>query len=399
MDVKSAFLNGDLKEEVYVHQPPGFAIPGKEGKLFRLRKALYSLRQAPRAWNAKLDSTLKRMGFMPSPHEATIYRRGNGENVLLVGVYVDDLVITDTKDAEVAAFKEEIKATFHMSDLGHFAFYLGIEVHQIDSGITLRQMTYTKRIVELAGLTNCNLALTPMEERLKLSRDSTTDEVDATQYRCLVGSLHYLVHTRPDLAYSVGYVSWFLQRPTTKHEHDVKRIVRYVAGTLDHGLYHPRCSGEAHLVRYSDIDTSKSTSGILFFLGKCPISWQSVKQQVVPISSCEAEYIAASTALTQALWLGLLLGDLLGRDVGAVELRVDSQSALALAKNPVFHERSKHIRVRYHFIRDCLAEGSIKARYINTKDQLADLLTKPLGGSSSLSFVPGLGDAQDLGGE
>jgi hypothetical protein len=223
-----------------------------------------------------------------------------------------------------------------------------------------------------------------MDERLKLSRDSMTKKVDATQYRRLVESLRYLVHTRPDLAYSANYVSRFLQRPTTEHEQVVKRIVRYVAGTLDHGLYYPRCPEEAHLVGYSDsdhagdINTSKSTSRILFFLGKCPTSWQSVKQQVVAMSSCETEYIVASTASTQALWLARLLGDLLERDVGAVKLRVDSQSALALAKNPVFHELSKHIRVRYHFIRDCLAEGNIKARYINTKDQLADLLTKPL---------------------
>jgi hypothetical protein len=274
MDVKSVFLNGDLKE-VYVHQSPGFAILGKEGKVLRLRKALYGLRQAPMAWNAKLDSTLKRMGFMPSPHEATIYRRGNGENALLVGVYVDDLVITGAKDAEVAAFKEEIKATFQMTDIGHLS-YLGIEVHQSDSGITLRQTAYAKRIVELAGLTNCNPTLTPMEERLKLSRDSTTEEVDATQNRHLVGSLRYLVHTRSDLAYSVGYVSRFLQRPMTEHEQAVKRIVHYVAETLDHGLYYPMCPGEAHLVGYSDsdhagdIDTSKSTSGILFFLSNAP---------------------------------------------------------------------------------------------------------------------------------
>jgi hypothetical protein len=155
---------------------------------------------------------------IPSLQEAAIYRRGNGENALLVGVYVDDLVITGAKDAEVPAFKEEIKFTFQMSDLGHLSFYLGIEVHQGDSGITLRQTVYDKRIVELAGLSNYNLALTLMEERLKLSRDSTTEEVDATQYRRLVGSLRYLVHTRPDLAYSVGYVSQFLQRPTTEHE-------------------------------------------------------------------------------------------------------------------------------------------------------------------------------------
>jgi hypothetical protein len=326
------------------------------------------------------------MGFMPSPHEAAIYRWGNGEHALLVGVYVDDLVVTDAKDAEVAAFKEEMKTTFQMSELGHLSFYLGIEVHQSDSGITLRQTAYAKRIVELAGLTNCNPALTPMEESLKLSRDRMTEKVDATQYWRLVGSLRYLVHTRPDLAYSVGYVRRFLQRPTTEHEQAVKRIVHYVAGTLDHDLYYPRCPGEAHLVGYSDsdhagdIDTSKSISGILFFLDKCHISWQSIKQQVVAMSSCEAEYIAASTASTQLLWLATLLGDLLGRDTAAMELSVvDSQSALALAKNPVFHERSKHIQVRYHFIRDCLAEGSIKARYINTKDQLANLLTKHLG--------------------
>jgi hypothetical protein len=197
-----------------------------------------------------------------------------------VGVYVDDLVITDTKDAEVATFNEEMKATLQMSDLGLLS-YLGIEVHQGDFGITLRQTAYAKLVVELAGLTDCNPALTPMEERL--SRDNTTEEVDATQYRLLVGSLRYLTHTRPDLAFSVGYVSRFMQRPTTEHQQVVKRIIRYVAGTLDHGLYYPRCPGEAHLVGYSDndhtgdIDTSKSTSGILFFFGKCLVSWQSVE--------------------------------------------------------------------------------------------------------------------------
>jgi hypothetical protein len=138
MDVKSAFLNGNLKDEVYVQQPPGFAIPDKEGKVLRLRKALYDLQQAPRAWNAKLDSTPKGIDFEQSPHEAVIYRRGNGGNTLLVGVYVDDLVITSTKDVEVAVFKEEMKATFQMSDLGPLFFYLGIEVHQGDSRITLR---------------------------------------------------------------------------------------------------------------------------------------------------------------------------------------------------------------------------------------------------------------------
>jgi hypothetical protein len=158
-----------------------------------------------------LDSTLKGMGFGQSPHEATIYRRGNGGNTLLVGVYIVDLVITDTKDAEVTTLKEEMKATFQMSDLGLLSFYLGIEVHQGNSGIKLRQTTYAKHVVELAGLTDCNPALTLMEERLKPSCDSTTEEVDAMQYRRLLGSLRYLPHTRSDMAFSIGYVSQFMQ--------------------------------------------------------------------------------------------------------------------------------------------------------------------------------------------
>jgi hypothetical protein len=158
------------------------------------------------------------MDFGQSPHEAAIYRRCNGGNTLLVGVYVDDLVITGTKDAEVIAFKEEMKATFQMSDLGLPSFYQGIEVHQGDSRIMFRQTAYTKRVVELAGLTDCNPALTPMEERLNLSHDSTTEEVDTTQYRRLVRSLRYLVHTWSDLAFSIGYVSQFMQRPTIEHQ-------------------------------------------------------------------------------------------------------------------------------------------------------------------------------------
>ena len=176
-----------------------------------------------------------------------------------------------------------------------------------------------------------------------------------------------------------------MERPTVEHQQTVKRILRYVAGTLDYGLRFTKAPGTARFVGYcdsdltGDIDTSKSTSGTLFFLGNCLVSWQSIKQKVVALSSCEAEYIATSTAATQALWLLRLLAELLGRHVEVVELKVDSKSALALAKNPVFHERSKHIRIKYHFIHSCLEDGSIKADHISTTDQLADILTKSLG--------------------
>jgi hypothetical protein len=201
MDVKSAFLNDDLKE-VYVHQPSGFAIPGKEGRCPAQGPLWLTVGTA--------GVEFKGMDFGQSLHEAAIYRRGNGGNILLVGVYVNDLVITGTKDVDVATFKEEMKVTYQMSDLGLLSFYLGIEVHQGDSGITLRQTAYVNRVVELSGLTDCNPALTPMEERLKLSRDSTTEDVDITQYRHLVGSLRYLTHTQSDLVFFIGYVSWFM---------------------------------------------------------------------------------------------------------------------------------------------------------------------------------------------
>jgi hypothetical protein len=180
MDIKSAFLNGDLKEEVYVRQLPGFIVAGQEDKVLRLWKALYGLRQVLRAWNAKLDSTIKEMGFQQSMREAAVYRRGRGHSVLLVGVYVDDLVITGTEEAEVEAFKVQMKATFQMSDLGLLCFYLSIEVHQDNGDITLRQAHYAKHIIELGGMGGCNPAHTPMEERLKLSRYSESEGVDAT---------------------------------------------------------------------------------------------------------------------------------------------------------------------------------------------------------------------------
>jgi hypothetical protein len=385
MDVKSAFLNGDLKEEVYVCQPAEFVIASQEGKVLRLRKALYGLRQAPRAWNSKLDNTLKKMNFVQSEHEHAMYRHSHGDDILLVEVYMDDLVITRSSLATVEEFKEEMKMAFLMSNLGLLSFYLSIEVRQDAGDIILRQTHYAKKILEMAGMADCKAAATPMEERLMLSHDSTAEEVDATLYHRIIGSLRYLIHTRPDLTYAIGYVSRFLKRPTEEHLQAVKKILCYIAETLQYSLRYGRQMGTTRLVGYcdsdlaSDIDTRKSTTGALFFLGKSLVSWQSLKQRVVALSSCEAEYIAATTVVTQAIWMAQLLGELLGREPEVVELKVDSKSALALARNSVFHERSKHIDLRYHFIQNCLAQGTVSDTYINTVDQLTDILTKALG--------------------
>jgi hypothetical protein len=390
MDVKSAFLNGDLKEEVYIGQPAGFVIAGQEGKVLRLRKAMYGLRQAPRAWNSKLDDTLKKMNFVQSEHEHAMYRHNHNDDILLVGVYVDDLVITGSSLAVVEEFKEEMKWAFLMSNLGLLSFYLGIEVRQDAGSITFWQSHYAKKILEMAGITDCKAVATPMEERLRLSHDSTTEEVDATLYLRIVGSLWYLIHTRPDLTYAVGYVSRFLKRPTEEHLQVVKKILRYIVGTLQYGLRYGRRTGTTRLVGYcdndlaGDIDTRKSTTDALFFLGKSLVSWQSLKQWVVALSSCKTEYITTITAVTQAIWMARLLGGLLEREPEVVKLKVDSKSALALARNLVFHERSKHIDLRYHFIQNCLAERTVSFTYINTVDQLADILIKALGRNNCL---------------
>jgi len=260
LDVKSAFLNGDLKEEVYVQQPPGFAVPGEEGKVYRMRKALYGLRE---------------MGFQQSAHETAMYRQGSERAVLLVGVYVDDLIIAGADAEEVEKFKAVMKQRFNMSDLGLLSFYLCIEVRQDASSITLRQTHYAKWILELGDMVGCNPAHTPMEEKLMLSRDSEAEEVDPTHYRRLVGSLRYLVHTRPDLAFAVGYVSRFMERPMMEHLQAIKWILRYMAGTLDYGLHYKCASGAMRFIGYcdnnlaGDVDTSKRTSGTMFFLGDC----------------------------------------------------------------------------------------------------------------------------------
>ena len=375
MDVKSAFLNGELKEEVYVRQPPGFAAAGHEGKVLKLEKALYGLRQAPRAWNTKLDASLRKLGFAPCASEHGMYTRGVAVSRVVVGVYVDDLIITGARLEELGAFKEEMRRLFKMSDLGLLSYYLGIEVKQGRNSITLGQPAYAKKLLEKAGMASCKHISTPMEVLLKLSTKGTTEAVDATLYRSLVGSLRYLVHTRPDIAFAVGYVSRFMEAPRQEHLVAVKHLLRYIAGTTDFGLVYPKLSkGDKRLIGYSDsdmggdVDERRCTAGVLFFLGDLPITWQSQKQKSVALSTCEAEYIAGAMGACQAVWLVQLLSDVTGSVVQAPILRMNNQSAIALSKNPVLHDRSKHIDTKFHFIRECVDSGKICLEYASTEE-------------------------------
>ncbi len=385
MDVKSAFLNGDLTEEVYVEQPLGYEKKGEEGKVYKLKKALYGLKQAPRAWNSKLDRSLVSLGFKRCPLEHAVYTKNSKGSNLLVGVYVDDLIITGDSVQEIERFKAQMKNKFSMSDLGLLSYYLGIEVKQSSGEISLCQSAYAVKLLDKCGMSDCYETQVPMDQRHKLSKRSSNPPVDTTMYRSVVGSLRYLVHTRPDLAYSVGIVSRFMENPTTEHMSAVNQILRYVKGTINLGCTYRKGKEGLILRGYSDsdmagdVDDRKSTTGMVFYLGPNPISWNSQKQKVVALSSCEAEYIAASTAACQAVWLRRLLAILAKREVQKVSLKIDNQAAISLCKNPVHHERSKHIDTRFHHIRECIEEGLIEVQHVNTKDQLADIFTKSLG--------------------
>ncbi|GJW19412.1 ribonuclease H-like domain, reverse transcriptase, RNA-dependent DNA polymerase [Tanacetum coccineum] len=277
LDVKSAFLHGDLKEEVYVTQPEGFVQQGNSGKVYKLIKALYGLRQAPRAWNVKLDQTLKSLDFKKCNLEQAVYTKRSKTSTLIVGVYVDDLIITGTPRKEIDVFKSQMKDKFEMRDLSLLAYYLGIEVTQTGGEITIKQTGYINKILKETSMTDSNDTKIPMDPGTKLVKAEDGNSVDATYYRSLIGSLRYLLHTRPDLSYSVGLLSRFLQDPKDHHLKAVKQVIRYIKGTKEHGIIYKK-EGGCKITGYSDssyginTDQGKGTAGIVFYFGESPIT-------------------------------------------------------------------------------------------------------------------------------
>ncbi|GJV25900.1 ribonuclease H-like domain, reverse transcriptase, RNA-dependent DNA polymerase [Tanacetum coccineum] len=383
LDVKSAFLHGELKEEVYVTQPEGFTKKGNDGKVYRLIKALYGLRQAPRAWNIKLDNTLKSLDFKKCALEQAIYTKASKDSLLLVGVYVDDLIITGTPKKEIDKFKAQMEEKFKMSDLGLLAYYLGIEVTQTKGDISIKQSAYANKILKEAGMLESNETVIPMDPGTRLTKNTEGTLVNSTEYRSLIGCLRYLLHTRPDLSYYVGLLSRFMQEPKEQHMKAIKQVLRYVKGTKDYGITYKHNGGNT-IQGFSDssygVNTQegKGTTGIIFYYGDSPISWSTQKQATVALSSCESEFIAATAAATQALWLKRLLSRLTHSEEEKITIMVDNKSAIQLMKNPVFHGRSKHIDTKYHFIRECVERDDIQVEFVSGEYQKADILTKAL---------------------
>ncbi|KAG8490933.1 hypothetical protein CXB51_014728 [Gossypium anomalum] len=364
LDVKSDFSNGFLKEEIFIEQPEGF--------------------EAPRAWYDRIDAYLSRLGFTKSISEPTLYvKKDEKETLLIVSLYVDDLLVTGSKDELIEDFKKQMQDIFEMTDLGLMTYFLGMEVNQGEQGIFISQQAFALKVLSKFSMSKCKPASTPVALGEKLSSTSEHDRIDERGYRSLVGFLLYLTATRPDILYAVGLLSRFMHCCNVAHFKAAKRVLRYVKGTLNFGVKFGR-SKELKLVGYSDsdwagsVDDIKSTSGYFFSLGSSVFSWSSKKQQTVAQSTTEAKYIAAATAVNQAIWLRKLLDDLNARQMEVTEIKVDNQSTVAITKNPVFHGKTKHFKIKYHFVREAELAKEICLVHSCSRDQLADVLTKPL---------------------
>lgn len=378
-------MNGELKEEIYLVQPPGFVKKGQEHLVCKLHKALYGLKQAPRSWYDKIDSFFVQHSFHKSLNDPNLYTKINKQRqIILISLYVDDMIITGNANSLIKEIKQQMSQEFEMKDLGDLHYCLELEVWK-DSGQTfLTQGKYVRNLLERFRMEQCKTAATPLQQNLKLSSDDGTKQVDATLYRQLVGSLIYLTTTRPDLAYSVSVLSQFMSRPLDSHWNAAKCVLRYLSGTCNYGILYTD-SSDVTLAGYSDsdwagnLDDRRSITGYAFSIGSGVISWCSKKKSTVALSSCEGEYQALCAATCEAIWLRRLLSDAGEGQKAATSIKTDNQSTIKLAYNPVFHKNTKHIDTQCHFVREKIQSKEICVDYCNTCDNLADIFTKPLG--------------------
>ncbi|GJR60356.1 retrovirus-related pol polyprotein from transposon TNT 1-94 [Tanacetum coccineum] len=375
MDVKIAFLNEELKEEVYVSQPEGFVDPDHPHYVYRLKKVLYRLKKAPRAWYDTLSKFLLSQGFSKGVVDPTLFIRKTGKHTLHVQIYVDDIIFASTDPRDCDRFSNEMSSKFQMSMMGQISFFLGLQISQNPRGIFINQSKYAKEIIKKFDLHNSDPVDTPMVDRTKLDEDLSGIPVDQTRYRGMIGCLMYLTASRPDLVFAVCMCARYQSKPTKKHLEAVKRVFRYIQGTINMGLWYPEDTAMA-LIAYADADHA--------------VSWSSKKQTSTSISSTEAEYIAMSGCYAQILWMRSQLSDY-GFAYNHVPLYCDNKSAIALCCNNVQHSRAKHIDIRHHFIREQVEKGVVELYFVRTEYQLADIFTKALPRERFEFILPRLG--------
>ena len=395
MDVKTAFLYGDVDEEIYVEQPTG--LEDGTNRVCRLNKALYGLKQSPRIWYNTLSAYLDSLGFKPLTSDMGVFVKGH----VYIAVFVDDLLIMGPSTKEIQHIKDSLEKRFEMTDLGPCAYYLGMSVRRDrqNRAIFLSQRAYIEKVIRDFGMEDAKHVCTPMSGKLEPPPDDyTCTPQDKTWYASAVGSLMYaMLGTRPDIAYAISVCSRYLGNPGNAQITAVKRIIRYLKGTLDYELVF-RGPLEP-LVGYTDSDwggdstTRRSTAGYVFNLGSAAVSWKSKRQTVVALSSCEAEYMGQTQATKEAVWLRRLLCELLQEEEqpAATIIYGDNQGAIALASNPERHDQTKHIGIQTHWVREKLADGTIRLVYIPTEQQIADGLTKHLPRDRFEAFRKALG--------
>ena len=380
LDIKTAFLYGELEEDVWVEQPPGYE-NGNGSLACHLHKSLYGLKQAPRAWHSKLSQELAALGFEPSTADPALFIKPGASPIYLL-TYVDDILVITLDTAGLADTKVQILAAFEARDMGPASFFLGMSIHRDRHArsITLGQSRLTGDLLEKYGMTECKPLSTPLSPAAKLTKEGESLDTASFPYSQLIGSLMYLsVCTRPDISQAVGALARYMAYPTTTHWQAAKGVLRYIAGTADFGITYAGLDLEGYCdADYAgDLDSRRSTTGYVFTLGGGAISWSSRLQPTVAASTTEAEYMAAAYAIKEGLWLRTLLTEL-GLEASTIPIQADNQSAIKILKNPVFSMRSKHIDVIYHFARERVARKDITFKYIPTSKMVADALTKPL---------------------
>ena len=393
LDVQNAFLHGVLEEEVYMRQPPGYADSRFPNHVCRLDKALYGLKQAPRAWYARLCGKLLWLGFKSSKGDTSLFYYRQGSLVIFVLVYVDDIIVASSSSDATTALLKDLEADFALKDLGDLHFFLGIEVWRNATGLVMSQCRYAIDVLKRANMWNCNPVDTPIavNEKLSITSGTRLSDEDSTKYRSVVGALQYLTLTRPDLSFAVNKVCQFLHAPTSVHWSAVKRILRYVKGSLTTGLK-LRKSPSTLVSAFSDadwagcVDDRRSTGGFAVFIGPNLISWCARKQPTVSRSSTEAEYKALANATAEMMWIQRLLTELGIAHPSAARLWCDNIGAKYLSANPIFHARTKHIEIDIHFVRERVAQKLLDIRFIHTGDQVADGFTKPITAAKMREF-------------
>ncbi|KAL5751637.1 hypothetical protein ACOSQ2_022144 [Xanthoceras sorbifolium] len=388
LDVKTAFLHGDLEEEIYMRQPEGFKEAGKENLVCRLKKSLYGLKQAPRQWYKKFDSFMSSSGFTRCQADHCCYIKRFDNSFIILLLYVDDMLVAGSDMQEIMNLKRELSKQFAMKDLGAAKQILGMRIKRDTKSETLllSQAEYIKKVLSRFNMQDAKPVSTPLGVHFRLSKEqSPKTEEERTHmakvpYASAIGSLMYaMVCTRPDIAQAVGAVSRYMNNPGKIHWEAVKWILRYLRGTTNKTLCFK--GGDTTLTGYVDadlagnVDIRKSTTGYVYTLGGTAVSWVSQLQKIVALSTTEAEYVAVTEASKEMVWLQSFLGEL-GKKQEDNVLYCDSQSAIHLAKNPSFHSRTKHIQLRYHFIRSLLEDGILKLEKISGAQNPADMLTK-----------------------